>query len=85
MAQKKRERNSDKQINKMFERQQRQLNRKWFRNAIGGVVLLAAVWIALQFTPYRNIHRDVIRVAKSVIGKLTSGPAAPAEPNPKYW
>ncbi len=73
------------QTDKAFERQMRQLNRKRFRNAIGGLVLLAAIVLALQFTPYRDIHRDVIRAAKDLIGSLTSGPDAPIEPDPKYW
>jgi len=79
------EKAKDKQINKMFERQQRDLNKKRFRNAIGGLILLAAIVVALQFTPYRNIHRDVIRAAKNLIASLTSGSNAPVEPDPKYW
>ena len=85
MAGKKRGQAKDDRTDKAFERQMRQLNRKRFGHAIGGLVLLAAILVALQFTPYRDIHRDVFRAAKNLITSLTSGPDAPIEPDPKYW
>ncbi len=75
----------DQQFNRVFERQQRRLNRKWLMNAIGGLVLLIVVLIALQFTPYKNLPLDVFNAAKDSVKSLLSGPAAPKEPSPKYW
>ncbi|UCD58007.1 MAG: hypothetical protein JSV16_02520 [Candidatus Hydrogenedentota bacterium] len=75
----------DERINRAFERQQRRLNRKWFRNAVSGLILVAALLLALQFTPYRNLHRDIIKAAKDLVRGMTSGTAGPTEPDPKYW
>ena len=75
----------DEQFNRVFERQQRRLNRKWLTNAVGGLILLIVILIALQFTPYRNLPRDVFNAAKDTVKNLVSGPSVPKEPNPKYW
>lgn len=75
----------DQQFNRMFERQQRRLNRKWLTHAVGGLILLIVILIALQFTPYRNLPRDIFNTAKDTVKNLLSGPHVPKEPNPKYW
>jgi hypothetical protein len=85
MARSERKQVDTDQTDKKFEKQMRQLNRKRLRHAIEGLLVLAAILLALQFTPYRNIHRDVIRAAKGLLESLTAGPDAPVEPNPKYW
>lgn len=85
MVTRKSERARDKEINRKFERQQRQLNRKWMRNAASGFLVLIIIVIVLQFTPYRDVPMDIFSAAKGLVIKLTSGKSAPAEPNPKYW
>jgi len=85
MARNERKQVDTSQTDRKFEKQMRQLNRKRLRHAIGGLLVLAAIVLALQFTPYRNIHRDVIRAAKGLLESLTAGADAPVEPNPKYW
>ncbi|RJP71556.1 MAG: hypothetical protein C4532_07290 [Candidatus Abyssobacteria bacterium SURF_17] len=75
----------DREINRRFEKQQRSLNRRWFINAITGIILLAAIVIGLQFTPYRNVPRDIFDTAKGFVKSLTSGSSATKEPNPQYW
>ena len=75
----------DEQFNRMFERQQRRLNRKWLTNAVGGLILLIVILIALQFTPYRNLPSDIFNAAKDTVKNLVSGPSVPKEPSPKYW
>ena len=85
MAGKRSERARDKEINRKFEKQGRRLNRQWMRNAMGGIILIVVVIIVLQFTPYRNLHLDIIDAAKRFVKSLTSGNVAPTEPDPKYW
>lgn len=85
MARKKRKETNDKQLDRMFEKQQRRLNRKWFINAVSAIILLAAILAALQFTPYRNIHLELIEAARSLVKSLSSGSSAPSEADPKYW
>ncbi len=85
MARKRSEDADAAQANRMFERQQRRLNRRWLANAVSGLVILIIIIVALQFTRYRNIHLEIIDAAKNFVKSLTSGPAAPKEPNPKYW
>ena len=55
------------------------------RNAMSGIILIVVVIIVLQFTPYRNLHLDIIDAAKRFVKSLTSGNVAPTEPDPKYW
>jgi hypothetical protein len=85
MARKRSEGADAQQTNRTFERQQRRLNRRWLANAVSGLVLLIIIIVALQFTPYRNIHRDIFDAAKSLLKSLTSGSSTPKEPDPKYW
>lgn len=85
MAQGKSERLRDKEVNRKFEKEQRRLNRRWTRNAVSGIVLLVVIVVALQFTPYRNFHLDILDAAKNAVKKFTSGSSGPVEPNPKYW
>jgi hypothetical protein len=85
MADRRSERAKDREIDRKFERQQIRLNRKWTKNALSGFILLVIILVALQFTPYRGIHAEIIDAAKDLIGRLTSGKSAPAEPSPKYW
>ena len=85
MARSKRRRVDADQAGKKFEAQMRELNRKRVRHVIGGLLVIAAIALALQFTPYRNVHRDVIRAAKGLLESLTAGSDAPVEPNPTYW
>ena len=85
MARKKSDQANDKEINLKFERQQRQLNRKWMRNAISGIVFLIVIILALQFNPYRNIHLEIFSAAKSLVKNFTSGKHVTVEPNPQYW
>ncbi len=78
----------DKEINRKFERQGRRLNRGRMRNAAGGFIVLVLIVVALQFTPYKDVPMDILRETMSFFQKLTtgkSGPAAPAEPDAKYW
>ncbi|GAB4331968.1 MAG: hypothetical protein Kow0099_03570 [Candidatus Abyssubacteria bacterium] len=74
----------DVQLDRAFEAQQRRLNRKWTRNALSGVVLLIVVFIALQFTPYHDIHKVAFTAIKNLVSGLTSG-SLQNEPDPKYW
>ncbi|MBI5115691.1 hypothetical protein HZA56_04410 [Candidatus Poribacteria bacterium] len=76
---------NDRQVNEMFERQNRRLNQKRFINAVTGIALLAAILIALQFTPYRDVPRNVIKAAASFIKDFTSESSAPKESDAKYW
>ncbi|MBI4832482.1 MAG: hypothetical protein HY801_13230 [Candidatus Lindowbacteria bacterium] len=85
MAKKETEHGNDRQIDRMFERQKRQLNQKRLINAVGGAVLLAAILIALRFTPYRNVPREIIKTAADFVKGLTSGASAQKETDPKYW
>ena len=85
MTEKRSERARDKEVNRQFEKQGRRLNRQWTRNAISGVVILIILIIVLQFTPYRDIPMDVFNAAKRFVTGVTSGKAAPVEPNPTYW
>lgn len=84
MAGEKSDRARDKEISRKFERQGRRLNRKWMRNAVRGIVLLALILAALQFTPYRDVPMEILDAAKGFFQKLTSGRSAPVEPAPKY-
>jgi hypothetical protein len=85
MGHKIKENANDRQVNEMFERQNRRLKQKRFINAVTGIALLAAILIALQFTAYRNIPRKVIKAAASFIKGFTSGSSAPKESDAKYW
>jgi len=85
MAGKKNDRAREKEINRKFELQQRRLNRKWTRNAVGGIILLVIIIAALRFTPYRDLPMDIFEAAKDFVSGLTSGGAAPVEPDPQYW
>jgi hypothetical protein len=55
------------------------------RNAVSGIVVLVVIFVVLQFTPYRDIHLEIFNAAKNLVTRLTSGPAAPVEPDPQYW
>jgi len=85
MTDKRSERARDKEVNRKFEKQGRRLNRQWARNAVSGFVLLVIIVIVLQFTPYRDIPLDIFHAAKRLVTGMTSGKAAPVEPNPQYW
>jgi hypothetical protein len=75
----------DKEINRKFEQQGRRLNRGWLRNAASGFFVFVLIMVALQFTPYKDVPKDILKAAKNFIQKLTTGKAAPAEPDAKYW
>ncbi len=75
-------RNDD--VNQVFERQQRALNRRRFVNVFGAIFLLIVILVILRFTPYRNVHLELIDAAKAFLKNLTSE-TAPAERDPKYW
>ncbi len=76
----------DKETDRKFQQQQRRLNRKWTRNAVSGIVVLAVAFVILQFTPYRDLPYEIFDTVKNAVQNFfSSGPAAPAEPNPKYW
>ncbi len=66
-----------------FERQQRRLNRGRILRRLGGLILLAAAVVALQFTPYRNLPREIVQSGLKFISGFFSG--GPSEPDPKYW
>ncbi len=85
MARKKSGQTHDKELDRQFEKQGRRLNRKRMRNAVSGIVVLVVILVVLQFTPYRDIHLDIFNAAKNFVTRLTSGPAAPVEPDPQYW
>lgn len=71
-------------VNRMFERQQRRLNRKRLVQTLIGIGLLAAVVLALQVTPYRDLPRDIVTSGVKWVKGFFSGPGVP-EPDPKYW
>jgi len=85
MAREKSDRARDREINRKFEEQGRRLNRKRMRNALGGIVLLVVILVVLQFTPYRDLPRDIFDAAKDFVLNLTSDQRGPAEPDPQYW
>jgi hypothetical protein len=85
LAREKSDRARDKEINRKFEQQGRQLNRKWMRNAVSGFIVFVVIVIALQFTSYKDVPMDIFRTAKNFVQKLTTGKPAPAEADPKYW
>ena len=85
MAKGKGDRARDKEINRKFEEQGRRLQRKWRGNAVKGIVALVLLLIALQFTPYRDVPKDVLEKAIEFFQGLTSGGSGPREPDPKYW
>ena len=85
MAREKSDRARDKEINRKFEQQGRRLNRRWMRNAASGLIVFVVIAIALQFTPYKDVPKDIFRAAKKLVQKLTTGESGPAEPDPKYW
>ena len=85
MARKSSEQASNEEINRKFERQQRRLNRRWLRNAVSGFVVLAAIALALQFTPYKDVPRDIFEMVKNLVKSFTPGKSTPREPDPKYW
>lgn len=84
MARRPKRSDEDVQLDRAFEAQQRRLNRKWTRNALSGLVLLVVIFIALQFTPYHDIHKVAFNAVKNFVSGLTSG-SGRSEPNPKYW
>ena len=72
------------QTDKVFERQQRHLNRRRLLRPIITVALLAAAYLALQLTPYRNLPGDVFQSVMGTAKEVFSGPGQ-AESDPKYW
>ena len=85
MAKEKSDRARDKEINRKFEEQGRRLQRKWRGNAVKGIVALVLLLIALQFTPYKDVPRDVLEKAIELFRGLTSDNSGSREPDPKYW
>jgi len=86
MAKKEFEQAHDKETARKFEQQQRRLNRKWMRNAVSGIIVLAVVLLILRFTPYRDLPFEIFDTVKNTVQDFfSSGPTSPAEPNPTYW
>ena len=86
MAKKEFEQVHDKEAARKFQQQQRRLNRKWTRNAVSGIVVLAVALLILRFTSYRDLPYEIFNTVKTTVQDFfSSGPTAPAEPRPKYW
>jgi len=48
-------------------------------------VALVLLLIALQFTPYKDVPRDVLEKVIELFRGLTSDNSSSREPDPQYW
>jgi hypothetical protein len=78
-----RKRDESGDIDTMFEKQQRRLNRKRLLQSILGIAVLVAAYLALQLTPYRDLPREVFDSTLEFVTGVFSG--GPSEPDAKYW
>lgn len=86
MAKKRYDQDHDRETVRKFKQQQRRLNRKRWRNAVSGIVVLAVAFIILQRTPYRDLPYEIFDTVKNKVQDFfSSGPAKPAERDPTYW
>jgi len=72
------------QMNQMFERQQRRLNRNRLVRSLTGIALLIAAFLLLQLTPYRDVPLNILKSTLNLVTGFLSDKQA-NEPDAQYW